>query len=1209
MNMIPAKASLVGQIIGPCDDVRVVAALHPLRQSRVERAFKAGTTLADMVDAIAGEPACMALPADFHVLLDGHSIEPAMWRLVRPKPGTTVVMRPVLTGFIAAAFAALSSLITSLGFFGKILMAVLSMGFKLLIGVLFPPAQPELAPERKLSYSATSSRNSAAPFDPVPVILGRHRFTGFYGAGPYTEVVGDDQYLRMIFVWGYGPLKIEDIKIGETLLSTFADVQIESREGYVGDAPITLYPTQVVEEQLSVELTFPVGYQRRTTAANVTEIAIDITLPNGLLWISQDGRNLMGINIEWRYRLVGATLWTTYPAIHFEAKTNDTIRKTYRVVVAAGQYEVEVKKADEEIEDTDSDTIVNTALWTALRGFRTSPPMSFPSPLAVTAVRIKATSQLNGTIDTLNAVLTSYVKAWTGSAWVANTASRNPAALVRHVLQGPANKRPVPDSKIDLVALQGWHDYCTLKGWTYDLPLVSAISVYDAVTAIAAAGRAVIVFKDAKWSVVWDEQIAPVVQMFTPRNSWGFEAQHDFREMPHAWRVRFINETKQWQQDERIVYDDGYTAENATHFEGLEFPGVTSPDLIWKHGRFQIAQLRLRPETYTINTDFENLICMRGDRVRFAHDVMLVGLASGRVTAVDAGTQAIVVDEELTMVGSTPYQLRFRLEDGTFLLRSLAVGSSGTTTSILLDGTGVLPGVGDLFTFGEVAHDSGVYRVLGIEQQDDLVARITLVDDAPDIYLADAGAIPAFNSNVSPPFDPYLSAPSNIIITEGIYQDGSDFFAVLRPSWRGPPLGRVQSYEVEYRNEADGIWRTGPSVLAPISTAEIRRLEAGLYTVRVRCRFDNNDVSSWTTAPPYLANMLTSPPPDVTGFRISSLGSLSTLTWNPVALVGVTYEIRFVAVSAPDIIWNAATPLVVGISGTSVQVPSMIGTYLIKAAQAAGLKSVNAAAVATNIADLDGLNVVEVLIEDPDFGGVKVDVFAEGGVLRLQSDNVISAWETLTTTLTMTTGDGDSMLSATEGIYYFEHWLDLGSVFTSRITALIDAQGESLANTMAVWGSLDSLAALDNSSPDDWEVTLEYRVTMVDPALDDWTEWAPFIVSDITARAFEFRLLLFGAGTTTPSVTRLRVQIDMPDRVIAGEDIVVPIAGLDIPFIPAFLSLHGIATADQDMATGDHKTITAKGPGGFHIQFFDAGSVPVERTMDFVAKGYGSLLA
>jgi hypothetical protein len=41
------------------------------------------------------------------------------------------------------------------------------------------------------------------------------------------------------------------------------------------------------------------------------------------------------------------------------------------------------------------------------------------------------------------------------------------------------------------------------------------------------------------------------------------------------------------------------------------------------------------------------------------------------------------------------------------------------------------------------------------------------------------------------------------------------------------------------------------------------------------------------------------------------------------------------------------------------------------------------------------------------------------------------------------------------------------------------------------------------------------------------------------------------------------------------------------------------------MATGDYKTITAATASGFTIQYFNAGGTPVQRTFDWVARGYG----
>src|SRR3546814_6778855 len=74
------------------------------------------------------------------------------------------------------------------------------------------------------------------------------------GVLSYTEVVGDNIYLRMLVIWGYGPLKIENIKIDETPIADFDGVTIETREGRAGDAASTLIPDSVVQENLSILL-------------------------------------------------------------------------------------------------------------------------------------------------------------------------------------------------------------------------------------------------------------------------------------------------------------------------------------------------------------------------------------------------------------------------------------------------------------------------------------------------------------------------------------------------------------------------------------------------------------------------------------------------------------------------------------------------------------------------------------------------------------------------------------------------------------------------------------------------------------------------------------------------------------------------------------------------------------------------------------------
>ncbi|QIG66676.1 tail host specificity protein J [Rhizobium phage RHph_TM16] len=121
-----------------------------------------------------------------------------------------------------------------------------------------------------------------------------------------------------------------------------------------------------------------------------------------------------------------------------------------------------------------------------------------------------------------------------------------------------------------------------------------------------------------------------------------------------------------------------------------------------------------------------------------------------------------------------------------------------------------------------------------------------------------------------------------------------------------------------------------------------------------------------------------------------------------------------------------------------------------------------------------------------------------------------------------------------------------------------------------------------------------------------WTDWEQFITRDVNFRAIKFRAkLISNDPAVTPVLRGLTVNVDMPDRIIAGNDIAVPTAGLSIVFDPPFKGLTGLSMASQDMATGDRALITAKSENGFTIRYFNSTGTAVARTFDYNAVGYG----
>jgi len=1221
---------LDGEVYAPSEVSRFFLFEHALRSTRHICDVPAGLSITEALDLSLEDSGWRnKYRHNFTIFLqDGTAVPEHMWDRVRLKAGTTAVARPVAEGPLFALIPLLgtfSTFITSLGFFGQLLMAGITMGLKFLLSKLFAPKQPKPdVSDRKAVYSIVGSRNEISQWQPIPLVLGRHRMTPPLAASPYTETVGDEQYLRQLFCNGYGPLDIEEntAKIGETLVSTYSEAEVQHREGYTTDTDTTLYPKSVIDRPFAKDLKLPDPPLVEATATDTVSVALDFMWPQGLCNIDEEGKRLeRGVNIIMNWRKAAgegnvppAGAWSGNLSLNFKARTQKTIRKTYVInLPAAGSYEVRVHKASEE-PDVDkwaefNWTGLDEVQWTAIRSFRTGEPVTFSdAPLSFTAIRVRASGRLNQVVDTYNVVVQSRVTAFNGTTWVANTPSRRPPDLFRHVLTCKANRRPYAITQIDLPALQKWWTYCVQQDWRYDKILLSQMSVYDLITEICAAGRAMPVFKDGKWSVVWDEQDVPISQLFTPRNSWNFEEQRDLEPIPHAYRIRFPDELTGWRENERVVYNDGYDKTNATLLEGFEIPGVTHTNRVWKHGRFHLAQRILRPGIYTLMTSWDALPLIRGDRIRVNFDSFEYGLYAGRVTGVDAATQTFSADVGMLLAGATNYMVRFRLTNGTFLERTIDPGYVGEFTTIGLVGTAMpMPAVGDLFSLGTATKDSRIFRVTGIEPEDNLVHRLTMVADAPEIADADVGQIPDYAEGITAPIDPFLMPPTNLRVTDGAYADGGgQYWANLLLTWQPPAYGRVAQFQIQYREESDedDVWTSGGSLGPNVTTSEIRRLESGVYRVRVRCVFDNGKFSNWVYAPAHATTELVTPPPNVTGFRVSVMGDISIFRWDEVEGAGVTYELRWASelVAIPS--WNAAIALV-NSAVNSVQTGTRTGTFFIKAKKPWGLTSKNAASISSLTASFNALNFVAQITENPGWTGVK------DGVLKQDTDELRLIPNATNTDYNVV------------GTYYFANRIDFGEKISSRMTIIMDAYGFNPLQAMSNWLALSRVNPLDTTDQSQWTVNPEFRISMIGSPFA-WGPWQPFSLSDILAWAIEFRLVLRGKAdidaetddirsATTPSVKVLTVRVDMQDRIEKGNDVVCPAtaAGVTVTYPSGRYRVKpAVVITAQGLSPGDYWTVDTITTTSFRVRFGNQDPVTnaitiVSRTFDWMAKGWG----
>ncbi len=124
----------------------------------------------------------------------------------------------------------------------------------LLVNALIPQPQPR---DARASDSISGWRNRFEPHGAVPVVMGKLRYAPPFAASSWTETVGDNQYVRALFTFGYGRVQLSEMRLGDTPLDDFGEVEIELGTAHsTGDA-LALYPRHVIEENIGVNLTRP----------------------------------------------------------------------------------------------------------------------------------------------------------------------------------------------------------------------------------------------------------------------------------------------------------------------------------------------------------------------------------------------------------------------------------------------------------------------------------------------------------------------------------------------------------------------------------------------------------------------------------------------------------------------------------------------------------------------------------------------------------------------------------------------------------------------------------------------------------------------------------------------------------------------------------------------------------------------------------------
>lgn len=477
--------------------------------------------------------------------------------------------------------------------------------------------------------------------------------------------------------------------------------------------------------------------------------------------------------------------------IQLVSKSRSPLRYSTTLSVPIGQYEVRLQRITP---DSTSTKLVNQVVWSQMRSFLPEATSGYEGQLRV-AVAIKASGQLQGTLDRFNALATTRVWVHNGTTFVRDVSS-NPAWLMFAALRGGhINGRrtwgaKVADARIDLPAIQAFAAWCDAKQLTFNAVFDQQMNCLEMLNAIALAGRGSVSMANGKFGVVWDAPNQPVMQVFGLGNI-----------KADTFSVRWISE----KLGDEIVLNYWDAAKNEQVPVRALVPGVTAPanpvqverfgvdnaDQAQREANLIAAAQKYRRRFVQFEADYEGQVIARGDVVALSHDLFASTQLnawgySGRLIA--GTTTVLTLDRTVVMSATETNYCAVRFPDGQMYVRPVvyASGTPGTLTLATAlpsapDSDTLNPVVDYVWLFGlDAAGAAKKFKVQDVRPLDDKDVQITLVDENPLYYAAEQNPGTLAQPQTVLPQLPSITA---ISFDEALVRVGSGFGAKVSINW------------------------------------------------------------------------------------------------------------------------------------------------------------------------------------------------------------------------------------------------------------------------------------------------------------------------------------------------------------------------------------------------------------------------------------------
>lgn len=1080
---------------------------------------------------------------------------------------------------------------------------------------------------------ARDGLNSTA-YAKVIDLLCEGEIEGFPSARQYTR--GTNDYNRALLkdvFFNNTPVLSQDASISDTRDSdyNFQGVTVEARYGTQTQNIIEGF-SEILEEipvGATVEKNLPAT--RTIVDPNVDAVRVIITLP-ALQEFEDDGDiggTSVRIQIDAQYAGGG---YNTVIDDTFSGRTADQYQRDFRYTFTSPERPVDIRVI-RLTDDSNTAKLQDLVVWTsyteivtarlnypntALVGLRVDAEQFSSIPQRAYRIRgRKVAIPDNGTVDETTGRIT-YSGMWGGSFQSAKWTT-DPAWCLWDLLT--SSRYGAGDflntGNLDKFSFYAASQYCSElipSGFGHNEPRFSLNAViqteddaYNVINQLCSVFRAMPYWASGSLTISQDRP-GTAAYLFNPTNVIdGFSySSSDLKTRATIASVSWFDMDARDKAIEVVEDPVGIAAYGIIRTDVDAF-GCTSRGQARRVGEWLLYTNRYESEIVQFTASIEAGVIVRpGQQIRISDPTRAGQRMGGRVMA--ATTTAVTVDGAAPAFVSGA-QLMAVLPNGT--VETVNVNSiSGNV--INCNAFSTAPAANSVWVYQQPGLLTSNWRVIGVREVDACKYEVTALAQNGSKYSYIERDTPLRARDITQ-LDERPASPAGLAASEVIYNAGSRAAVKLVVTWRVVP--GIRQYRIRWR-VANGNWE-----VATVARQDYEILDAinGSYDVEVSAVSSTYNISPPSTLV-YAVQGKVRRPRDIAGLTVTPIdGKSATLSWQPISDLDVRVGGKIIIRHSPLLsgaLWGRGQELVPSAAGSQTQkvVPLVTGTYMVKAEDDTGNRSVNAALFVVNRPVIDNSLIVATSNDAAALrpwpgNGTFMHYDAALAGLVLSGGTLIDSIASIDAL-----GQFDEELQyAGAGEYVCERVVDLGDKYAVDIVRAIDVEGIEFTGLWDAKSDLiDLWSEIDGSNVERANCITLVRSTNDNPRFTPtWTEWSEFVNATVIGRALQFKIQAF---SDAPGETLLVKQFDVTGTMAKRSESQGPFTTeLDVnseysytsTFENAFFEAPLISVSATSGVLAGYYPSTTASPEDVKVSYVDGSGASQAATYTVTATGYG----